>query len=130
MPINRQLWKDARIDEANVPSHWRCPTCGTGSLAVVRDSFNKVTTERTHWAEEAPDWDPENWEGRFVGLLLCQNSRCQEAVAVTGTCGFTLAKNSAGKDQRYDYFDVTFFSPGLHLFSISPKCPPKVAGEI
>jgi hypothetical protein len=116
----------------NVPD-WTCPTCGNGSLLVLKDSFHK--DERLHSRDHSDDaFDPDWIEYVYSCLLRCSNETCREVVSNSGT-GSVDTKNYRNHlgdwDAEYvDLFQPKFFEPHLILMDIPTKCSTSVVNAL
>lgn len=127
--IDRKLYKGYFTQDDM--SQWKCPTCGSGSLQVVKDKFieqfNSATEMNYH-----EEWfvAPEMIVNTFTTILTCSNPRCKEAVTCSGI-GYVeteyIQLYNGDHDREYvDYFKPIFFYPPLHLFNIPQKTPDDV----
>lgn len=127
--MDRSLYK-SYFTRPNPPD-WMCPTCKKGILRIVENSFNKIETRESQQAHSHPNWEPCFTTYIYACLLRCNNERCQEIVANTGTESADIEGfyNDRGQpDQEWvDHFQPTFFEPPLAIIDIPENCPGEVA---
>lgn len=129
MPVKRELWKEP-LSKSYVPN-WHCPLCAGGYLKQKPDSLHFWETGESRKAHEHEAWDPEWIDYRFSVLLVCNNERCQEPVAVTGNGKVDLVQTSNEGDAEYiEFFYPKYVSPAPPLIAVSPDYPEEVASEL
>ena len=84
--MKRELWKPPF---KTFPS-WPCPTCDTGTVALIDETLKFAETGPSENAREHFAWEPEWLDERFVAMLVCNNAG---AVTVTGWCQLRVASS-------------------------------------
>ena len=129
MPVKRTLWKEP-LSKNYVPS-WHCPVCAGGYLKQKPDSLHFWETSDSRKSHEHEAWDPEWIVYRFSALLVCNNERCQEPVAVTGLGKVDLVQTSDDGDSDYiEFFYPAHVSPAPAFIVISNDYPEEVIAEL
>jgi hypothetical protein len=126
MPIDRKLWQ-AEISAEHVPN-WPCPGCGAASLTLVKDSFHTVSDGSTSRNWRDPDFEPEFATGRFVCLLECTKSGCQETCAVSGNHDITQGGEYG--EHWYPTGRPKSINPPPPMIQIPRACPGEVRAEV
>lgn len=112
---------------------WGCPTCRSGFLKIIDNSFHRKETSKSHAAHTYHNgqWFPEHVEYVYSCLLKCGNKNCGEIISSSGT-GFVDVVSYEIDEDNYqcpiygDYFKPKFFEPALDLISIPSGCPDSV----
>ncbi len=131
MKIDMTLWLN-KFTLGNIP-HWQCPTCQLGWVGLKPKHFN--LSESSASIKENSEWLPTivPWsKGVFSCILICNNKKCQESVALTGTYEVEEVwpvDEISGEPQRsFDEVYTPLTSvPALHLFTLSEYIPKAVA---
>jgi hypothetical protein len=66
-------------------THWPCPTCKNGHLAVSNERLLVKETGPSKSSHSCLDREPDWIEKRFVAFLACSNFACREIASVTGS---------------------------------------------
>ena len=114
MLIDRYKWRP-QWDEGDYPS-LPCPTCG-GPLNFDEDSL--VVQTSGHNRELVELTDAGAALSRFSAWFVCGNSKCGEAVAISGNCTYQYA---------YDNFGATISERKFHPTAMHPS-PPVIATD-
>jgi len=127
MAIDREYWKSLHFTE-KAPPHWRCPACHVGVLLLRKNSLHHDrTAESRDIEEELGGYDSQIDLEAFSGLLVCDNSRCLETVAIVGRVETEVDHQT---EEVEHLFCPRFCFPPLHLFRISSKSPRAVSAEL
>jgi hypothetical protein len=110
------------------PPAWRCPACGEGALAVVKDSFRVEETANSKKYYGHSDWEPDWVEQQFSILFRC--NRCKEPVFAVGNT--QLVEDF---DEEHGWVFNTaivpqFFVPAVPLIVAPKNCPKEIADEV
>ncbi len=126
MPITQKLWEPPF---RKFPP-WVCPTCQTGLLKLDIDTQKVIETGPSRRIHDDDAWGPELIEERFVGLLICQNGRCREVVAVGGRTHQEPCHDEEWNVEWEKFYDPAFFNPAPPIFEIPKVCPEEIAVEL
>jgi len=127
MPVNRNLW---RRRFSSFPS-WDCPRCKQATLRLLKDSAQKSEAGWSKAARGHEAWEPEWKEERFICFLACQNSECEEVVAICGDVFLEEDHNSDLQQHQWSERYVPWaVHPPLPIFRIPDDCPTEVAEEL
>ena len=111
MPSNRPQWSESF---ATLPA-WDCPTCGKGRLNPATDAFQVAETGPSVKLHDHPGWEPDWISKRFVALLKCDYTACEEVVAV---CGSITVEEFINTDHYGDEYQD--FQDAMSVYSIYP----------
>ncbi|MDH4442380.1 MAG: DUF4145 domain-containing protein [Rhizobium sp.] len=98
--MDEKLWK---INYSEIPK-FPCPRCNDGRLRIKKDE--QFLTYEPNWVTDELDEASLRGEmsvGKFAGLLRCEETECDEAVAI---CGEYSVSHEQVFRNRYDEFDV------------------------
>ena len=128
MPVRRALWEEP-VTESDVPA-WHCPSCDGGYLKAAPNSlhFNQTAESKAGQAEEfsEPDWI----RYVFVAILVCNNERCRESVAVSGVGTVTEVQYGWERMEYLKRFYPKHVTPSPPIIHIPQKCPVSVRSEL
>jgi hypothetical protein len=129
MAVDRTLWTQPIIGE-HWPD-WHCPSCTGGYLRVKPNSFHfhEGALSRQSHNEEA--FEPGWVEWRFTALLVCNNERCQEGIAVSGKG--TVDQFTREDEADWDYVNVyhpQYVNPSPRLITLPEDCPQPVGDAL
>ncbi len=130
MSVDRLLFKTTFI-KGN-PPQWRCPTCGTGVLSPIVDSFVFEETKDSTHAHKHEAWEPEWIEYVYSCQLKCSNPACEEKIFSIGdgTVDSYVDDDNGQKLVYCDYFRPKFFLPNLKIFTIVKNTPADIKESI
>ncbi|RYG19797.1 MAG: DUF4145 domain-containing protein [Caulobacteraceae bacterium] len=125
MAIELTQWKKGF---RNLPA-WPCPTCATGRLTAP-EKLTSIESGPSKKAHEHDAWEPEWIESRFIGMLKCNNSACEEICAISGYGGIDFDHEydeEFGWTQVWvDYYHPIAISPSPPIFPVVPDWPEPV----
>uniref|UniRef100_UPI0040477047 DUF4145 domain-containing protein n=1 Tax=Shewanella baltica TaxID=62322 RepID=UPI0040477047 len=111
-------------------AQWECPTCKKGILEV-KDKLSIEETASTLTSHDHPVFDYEWVTYTINGILKCNNSRCSETVAITGTGKydqhFYLDDHGQHQEHHYISFKPVFFYPPIKIFNVIPTVPEEIS---
>lgn len=123
MAVARNIWKTSFDTWPRLP----CPNCKSGSLRMDTKSIQYEETKGSKSLHSHDEWDPDWIDGRFSGMLTCNNPACRDHVFV---CGCTSEKwkmyfdRFGEPDQDLErYYEPHFFEPAPPIFHIPNDCP-------
>ena len=130
--MDRKLYK-LPFRHEHIP-RWACPTCGKGTLNLIKDSFKSFETASSKKYRGSQDWDPLEIEYVYSCLLVCLNEYCKEVITNSGE-GFVdvdveYDDNGHPEHKLYDFYRPKYFHPHLKLFSLPKNAPKDVVEEI
>ncbi len=129
-PIDHARWLETRFSKSK-PGNWACPICKQGILEIAPERWVREPSGVA--ANTKRQFYQNNLHGkteRFAAILVCNNPKCQESVAIAGDCiGKYVEGRGYPKPEEREYSPYFFF-PALELFPISASCPEKVAAQI
>ena len=129
MPVNRSIWKEP-LKGSHVPN-WHCPACNGGYLKQRPDSLHFWETSDSREAHDHEAWEPEWSSYRFSMLLVCNNDRCLEPVAVIGDRKVEILQSSFDGDfEQIEYFYPQHVHPSPPLIIIADSYPEPVIKEL
>jgi hypothetical protein len=128
--MNRKLYKLPFRKDSN--PKWECPTCQTGHLKIVDDTFHYSWSALSQKARNHPDWDHDWIEYVYSCMLECSN--CKESVSSNGTgvvdADHDYDENGYPIQGWSDFYIPKYFQPHLKLFSIPKETPEGVVKNI
>jgi hypothetical protein len=134
MSVIEALWPD-KFTSDNIPQ-WQCPTCQRGLMALKGKLLNCYESasskkENAEWLPTTVPWS----KGVFTCILICNNTRCQETVALTGTYEieefWPIDMFSGNPQLSYTEVYTPLTSvPALHVFNLSEHIPMPVNNAI
>ncbi len=125
MMIDKNYWSYLHFREGK-SSDITCPTCGKGKMNIL-EKFAIQQTRNTLELLQG-DYDIENLDEKFSGLLICDKEYCKEVVAVSGTAIPELIDGDPEAITR-EYFQCLipeYFSPPLKIFPLKDVYPQRV----
>ena len=126
--IDRALCKQA-LHERYAP-RWPCPTCGRGTLQLVRDSVRIYETRASRLARNRDGWFEDDISEKFVAALVCDQQACREPVAVAGATYHEPIDDGEGGQVWTRRLKPLYIDPPLPLISLPAACPADIASEI
>lgn len=129
MEINRIIWKYGFTVEKI--HEWACPTCKKGILIGNRKNFNIQEDNASVKIRTESYWEPEWLSGVFTAIIHCNNSKCQEKVAVIGEMSVE-EENIYDEDEydsgyrAYEILKPKLFIPTLEIFPLNEKLPVQI----
>ena len=127
MAMKRELWKPPF---KTFPC-WPCPTCDTGTVALIDETLKFAETGPSENAREHFAWEPEWLDERFVAMLVCNNANCKERVAVCGRTHHEEGHDYESQEQNWvRLFKPTFFYKAPPVFPIPENCPREIGREL
>ncbi|UNK60797.1 DUF4145 domain-containing protein [Buttiauxella ferragutiae] len=110
---------------------WACPACGNATLKIKNGTFNYDETLESIQYRNSNDqyWDPESISYIFSSILVCENSRCKQVVACSGSGGVYQHWNK-DEIEHIDLFSAKHFTPTLKPFNIPQACPASVQNAL
>lgn len=127
MPVDRKLYTQT-ISKETAPN-WPCPRCGGGHLRLIPESLSKCWTGDTQEASSHEFFDAEWVELRFVAMLKCDNSKCQEPSVVSGTGRVEEWPSEDGMFYK-ELFTPSHISPSPKLIAMPLNTPKPVVEEL
>jgi hypothetical protein len=133
MVFRKEKWANSfRKDET---TGWQCPTCMNGLLDSKTElvkNFENVSSKNLR--EEYPNIPLEATSSKFSGFLICNNSKCEERVAVSGDLFlesdvYINASGEAG-EKIIEIMVPKFFYPELVFFALPSNCPEVIRDQI
>jgi hypothetical protein len=118
----RELWDEYFMRE-HLPA-WQCPVCERGNLRLKKETLHIGHSAEVIAEQHHPDWEP-HWErGRFSCLLVCDQSKCGEIVAMTGETATNEFYSQEGDEQFIvESLVPKSMIPGAPLMKIPPATP-------
>ncbi len=114
--MKRNIWKETFVE--NQKTEYPCPRCLTGHLEPVRITFYDRETSESASMRKDPDWGEDWYEGRFSGILQCDNGGCEEVVSVIGKSGFGTDWDKEGEEFNFSEYHPRGFFPAIPIISI------------
>jgi len=124
--IDKNYWLYLHFREGK-PSDITCPTCGTGKIKILKKFTIHQTKNKIELLQHG-DYDTENLDDKFSGLLKCDNEYCNDVVAVCGTAAPELIDDDPETSNR-EYFRCLkpeYFSPPLKIIPLKYMYPTRV----
>lgn len=132
--INRDFWQESYIKE-DFP-HWNCPECKKSFLTFLPDGIREYETAKSIENRKEEPWDITERKETFIGLLQCNNKRCNQFFSVVGNVitepiefGEIESSFIDEKSTYREYYPKNF-NPTLHIFEIPVETPMDVEFEI
>ena len=124
--IDKNYWLDLHFVEGK-QSDITCPTCGTAKINIL-EKFVIHQTRNTIELLKQGDYDTENLDAKFSGLLICNNENCNDVISVCGTA-FPERIDDYEESYTNEYLECLkpeYFSPSLKIFPLKPEYPKSV----
>ncbi|MFP2898695.1 DUF4145 domain-containing protein [Corallococcus sp. 4LFB] len=130
MAFDRALWTTTFFQD--LAPYWACPRCPTGILKPNPKSFKELETSESRQDQEHNPgaWEPDWYRGRFTGHFICDQSNCQESVAVGGDVTREHKRDDSGDDHYPYIYAPHFFHPAPPLFRWPSSCPEPIQAEL
>ena len=131
MTFDRAKWT-ATLTKEESPA-WPCPACTDGHLVPVAKTFFQEETPASEKNRKVSrgDWEPDCYEGRFIGSLRCVRPTCRELVVVCGTSVVMMEQDEDdGSMSLVDRLVPQFFHPAPPLFRPPNNCNKSIANEL
>ena len=129
MAVKRNLWGPSFRYWPGLP----CPSCKLGTLRLDENSISKKDTRSSKIAF-SNHYDEAQIEERFIAILTCGNTSCEDNVFVCGKIikGHECYQDPEGETvwELEDYYIPRFFEPAPPVFPILSKCPKEVRNEL
>lgn len=114
---------------------WKCPTCNSGALEVVKDTFKtKDTASTIEQSRHDENFEAEWTKMVYTCVLRCSSNACKESVICSGIGGINenFYYDHQGKTMTdYEsYYTPKFFLPHLNFFSIPEQAPMEISESI
>lgn len=124
--IDKNYWLYLHFREGK-SSDITCPTCGKDKINIL-GKFTIHQTKNTTELLKQGNYDMENLEYKFSGLLKCDNEYCNDVVAVCGTAVPELIDDDpeATKSEYFRCLIPEYFSPPLKIFPLKHEYPARV----
>jgi hypothetical protein len=125
-----QVWENRNFSNKN-PINYPCPKCYLGFL-----TRKNIVTEIT---PAGKDMEYFNYHGGiehvFSGILICNNTECNELVSISGKCLKDIVygrelPNGEMVEERFSTYYPKYFYPNLKLFSLGEEIPKLVSEQI
>lgn len=92
----------------NAPTPWLCARCHKGRLVPKKITFYDRESADSLRLRKQEEWNNNWYEGRFSGILECENASCGDVAAVAGRSAFGL-----GWDKEGEEFEYSELHPGM-----------------
>ena len=133
MSLKRSIWKN-HFKKNEIPE-WNCPTCKKGILKGDEKNFiiseDSETIKNYSWE----DWEEFFRKGVFCGTLKCNNSNCDENVAIIGE--MSVIEESFYAEEVDDVIETytellkpKLFIPSLEIFTLIESIPENIKYQI
>lgn len=125
--MDRSVYKKPFFADKTPP--WKCPTCGSGHLALIENSLYKFETSKSRADRKHDEWHPEWINFVFSCIFRCDRSRCGEPVACSGVVEIDLYEphfEDGWEAKTFERLRPYFFQPSLNLMDFPNKCPVSV----
>lgn len=133
MTIKRSIWKN--YFRKNEVPEWNCPTCKKGILKGGEKCFTVSEDSESIKNYSCEDWEEFFRKGVFCGTLKCNNSNCDENVAVIGEMS-VIEESFYAKDldtiiENYlELLKPKLFIPSLEIFILHEFIPENIKSQI
>jgi hypothetical protein len=130
MLFDASNWKD--FCTKNETTSWECPTCSNGYLES-KEGFIKIieTKKSKDLGKEEPFLPVQAMEQRFGGFFICNNSKCGDAIGVTGISKVHVEsitdRRGRYHDKSVDLLYPKFFQPTILFFELPKSCPEDIS---
>ena len=109
---------------------WKCPSCRDGTLARIKDIRKVLETGPSKKAHGHEAWDPDWIIERFIDLLKCSNTSCEELVSVSGhtqnSLDYFYGPTGETETELNTYLVPTGFDPAPMIIAVSEKTPDEI----
>jgi len=124
--IDKNYWLYLHFREGK-SSDITCPTCGKGKINIL-GKFTIHQTKNTTELLKQGNYDMENLDEKFSGLLICDNEYCNDVVSVCGTAVPELIDENpeTSNGEFFRRLIPEYFSPPLKIFPLKYKYPTRV----
>ncbi|ELV7529565.1 DUF4145 domain-containing protein [Edwardsiella ictaluri] len=116
---------------------WECPTCKSGLLKIIDNSFQRKETFKSHATHAYHDgqWFPEYVEYVYSCLFQCSKKSCGEIISSSGIGFMDIVEYKIDENNYHDpiygdYFRPRYFEPALNLISVPDNCPSPVFSSL
>lgn len=125
-------WEDTFLK--NQTTSWKCPTCKEGYLECKEDLMNSFETSQSKLMQRELSFPPEEMRIRFSGFLSCNNSKCEDKIAVVGRKQIEAKVLYQMDGTPYEEYSATFipeyFKPAIMFFRIPEQCPEEITLQV
>ena len=126
--MDRGKWKQTFQRQSAPP--WPCPACNTGTLVIQPKTISVEETSFSRRSRSAEDWDFNDVNYSFAGLLQCNRPTCKGPVAICGTGGVEPIPDEEGGYDFEEYLEARFLYPAPAIIRIPSSCPRNVRDQI
>jgi hypothetical protein len=134
MPINLNLWKKSYHFKST--PEWICPSCNKGILETSEDKIKLSEYVQSKKIREEKKNDINYYdycyqEGAFIGVLKCNNKKCQETVYFMGEMKYQDFEYKIEKTGEWEmdsdyYLYPSSFQPSLKMFQLDERIPQEI----
>lgn len=136
MPLVKSFWKNLCFTNNEHPN-LHCPTCHSGFLHGVKDTFKFEDTADTISLKKSDyQWTEMDLDFKFSCLLRCNNSSCKEVVSCAGTGYFDQDDPTYDQETRqywvsyYKFFRPEYFSKPIHIIELKEVYPKQITKKL
>lgn len=114
--MERNIWKETFAEDKK--TKYPCPRCHSGKLEPMKITFYDRETAESLSMRKDPNWEEDWYEGRFSGILQCDDASCREVVAVTGKASFGTDWDMEGEEFNFSEYHPLAFHPPLCIIDM------------